>query len=54
MRITVKVFAIAGLICGGLALVGSMDSGDIASLIGGLWFIAWGICDLVFLDSIKK
>ncbi len=53
MKTTVKIFAIIGIVLGGLALFGSIDSGDVSGLVGGALFIAWGIVDLAFLNSIK-
>jgi len=54
MKKAIKVFAIIGVIIGGLALIACIDEFDSASFIGGLLFLAWGILDLAFLDSLKK
>lgn len=54
MKTTVKVFAIIGIVLGSLAILGCLWTPDPAAFIGGAIFLAWGIVDLVLLDSLKK
>lgn len=54
MKNTVKIFAIIGIVLGALAILGTIDYFDPAAFIGGALFIAWGIVDLTFINSLKK
>lgn len=54
MKNAVKIFAIIGIIIGSLAILGSIDYFDPAGFIGGVLFLAWGIVDLSFINSLKK
>ena len=53
MKITVKVFAIIGIVLGSLAIIGSFSDNDFYTFVGGALFLAWGIVDLTFLKSLK-
>lgn len=54
MKKTIKIFAIIGIVVGSLAILGCVDEFDSGAFIGGLMFLAWGIIDLNFINSLKK
>ena len=44
MKLTLKIMSWAGLVTGLFAIIGwAQDTSDGFALVGGLWFIAWGI-----------
>lgn len=51
MRLTVKIFAIVGIVMGSLAILSCLDSGDGYAFVGGAMFLAWGICDLIYISE---
>lgn len=54
MKTAIKVFAIIGIVVGSLALLACVDEFDGAAFIGAVLFLAWGILDLSFINSLKK
>jgi len=54
MQKAIKIFAIVGIIIGSLAIIGCVTEPDMAAFIGGALFLAWGILDLNFINSLKK
>lgn len=54
MKTTVKVFAIIGIVIGGLAILGSAeDPTNTLGFMGGVWILIWGIVDLNSAKRIK-
>lgn len=54
MKKTVKVFSITGIVMGGLAILSCLETPDVYAFIGGAWFVAWGIIDLIFINSLEE
>lgn len=57
MKTTVKVLGIIGIVVGTFAIIGSLEVFDFYGVIGGIWFIGWGIVNVYFvnqLDAKKK
>jgi len=54
MKKTIRVFAIIGIVIGSLAIIGCIEEPDAYAFLGGAMFLAWGIIDLTFINSLKK
>ena len=55
MKKTVKIMSTIGTFIGLLSIIGSFGDPEwFYSLVGGLLFLSWGICSLIFIDSLDN
>ena len=55
IRITIKVLAIIAIVVGAITILSIPTQGDPeAAFIGGIFFIGYGICTLVYLGQENK
>jgi hypothetical protein len=57
MRTAIKTLSIITIVIGSLALIGSVtnptDSDSLSALVGGLLFLGYGICVLIYVGQNK-
>ena len=53
MKTTLKVFGIINIVLGSLAVIGGFSDEDFTMILGGLWWIANGIIEVLFTRKEK-